>query len=132
MTCRSILIVEDEPDIRETLEELLRTEGYLVVTAENGSEGLERLREIPKPCLILLDMLMPVMTGMEFLEVKGRDDLLATIPVCVVSGVPDRPKLPGMVAYVKKPIEFDGLLKWVKRFCGDPQMARDSESNRRE
>jgi CheY-like chemotaxis protein len=116
--CKSILIVEDEPSIRETLRALLELEGYPVYTAENGREGLRLLREIPRPCLVLLDLLMPVMNGMEFLEAKNHEDAIAAIPVCVVSGVAERPTLPAISQFIKKPIEFDGLLKFVRQYCG--------------
>lgn len=116
--CQSILIVEDEPSIRETLCALLELEGYPVYTAENGKEGLKLLREIPRPCLVLLDLLMPVMNGMEFLEAKSHEDTIAAIPVCVVSGVAERPALPPISHFIKKPIEFDGLLKFIRQHCG--------------
>ena len=119
--CKSILIVEDEPSIRETLRALLELEGYPVYAAENGKEGLRLLREIPRPCLVLLDLLMPVMNGMEFLEAKSHEDTIAAIPVCVVSGVAERPALPPISQFsqfIKKPIEFDGLLKFIRQYCG--------------
>ncbi len=118
--CKSILIVEDEELIRENLRMLLEFEGYSVVTASNGQDGLEKLRKMPHPCLILLDLLMPVMNGMEFLAEKAKEDTLASLPVCVVSGVPDKPDLPGMSHFVKKPVDFDGLIEFVKRYCGVP------------
>ncbi len=118
--CRSILIVEDEPSIRENLRLLLELEGYPARTAGNGAEGLEILRNMPHPCLVLLDLLMPVMNGAEFLEAKRQEDTIAAIPVCIVSGVASRPDVPDAVGFVKKPIEFDGLLKFVRQYCGTP------------
>ncbi|OFZ83112.1 MAG: hypothetical protein A3K03_10095 [Bdellovibrionales bacterium RIFOXYD1_FULL_44_7] len=120
LRCKSILIVEDEAAIREPLQMLLELEGYPVHTASNGEEGLRVLRTIPHPCLILLDLLMPVMTGAEFLEAKSQDDAIASIPVCVVSGVADKPTLKDACTFLKKPIEFDSLLKFVRKFCGSP------------
>ncbi len=122
--CKSILIVEDEPSIRENLCALLELEGYPVFTAENGKEGLKLLREIPRPCLVLLDLLMPVMNGMEFLEAKSHEDTIAAIPVCVVSGVAEPPALPTISQFIKKPIDFDGLLKFVRQYCGCPAPER--------
>ncbi|MFZ9596454.1 MAG: response regulator [Bdellovibrionia bacterium] len=116
--CKSILIVEDEPSIRENLKFLLELEGYPVFTAVDGKEGLQVLRKMPRPCLVLLDLLMPVMNGMEFLEAKSHEDAIASIPVCVVSGVSEDPKLAQVSAFVKKPIHFEGLLKFVKHYCG--------------
>jgi CheY-like chemotaxis protein len=119
-TCKSILVVEDEPMIRENLKMLLELEGFPVCTAENGEVGLNVLRTMPKPCLILLDLLMPVMNGMEFMEAKSHEDAIAAIPVCIVSGVADKPDMSNASAFVKKPIDFDSLLKFVKQFCGTP------------
>lgn len=117
MHCKSILIVEDEETIRESLQMLLEQEGYSVFTASNGEEGLQVLRTIEHPCLILLDLLMPVMNGMEFLKAKANDDIIAQIPVCVVSGVSDKPDLINIAAFVKKPIDLDILLKLVHQYC---------------
>ncbi|MEO5970088.1 MAG: response regulator [Bdellovibrionia bacterium] len=74
MRCKSILVVEDEESIRENFQLLLELEGYSVFTASNGKESLRILKTIEKPCLILLDLLMPVMNGMEFLEAKSQED----------------------------------------------------------
>ena len=121
MECQSILIVEDEADIRETLKELLVLEGYQVFTASNGQEGLALLRSIPRPCVILLDVLMPVMDGNEFLAAKKDEDLIATIPVAIVTGIAEKPPLVGgAVACIKKPIEFEYLLKFIRKYCKAP------------
>jgi CheY-like chemotaxis protein len=120
ITCKSILIIEDEIEIRENLKALLELEGYRVFTALHGRDGLEVLRQMPRPCLILLDLLMPVMTGEELLEAMTAEDGLATIPVCVVSGVAEKPKVAKGLPFVKKPIDFEGLLKFVRQYCGSP------------
>ena len=112
--------MEDEELIRENVKALLELEGYLVYTARNGEEGLRILRAMPRPCLILLDLLMPVMNGMEFLEAKNHDDTLACIPVCVVSGVSEKPKRIAASAFIKKPMDFGLLLKFVRQYCGIP------------
>ena len=117
--CRSILIVEDEEGIRQGLKDLLELEGYTVFTAVNGEEGLRVLHKMERPCLILLDLLMPVMNGMEFLSAKGHDDMIAQIPVCIVSGVADKPDMNGAVGFIKKPIDLEILLKFIKDYC-DP------------
>lgn len=121
MRCRSILIVEDEPTIRDNLRMLLELEGYPVFTASNGQEGLQALYKMPRPCLILLDMLMPVMNGTEFLNAKNHEEAIAAIPVCIVSGVADNANLSGTVGFVKKPIEFDGFIRFIRTFCGSPE-----------
>jgi CheY-like chemotaxis protein len=118
-THRQILIVEDDADVRESIQDALESEGYRVVTAVNGKDGLERLREVERPCIILLDLVMPVMSGTEFLVAMRSADGLATIPVVVVSAWPDeaakvRTQTQG---YVEKPIALDALLKAVSQFC---------------
>ncbi len=118
MACNSILIVEDEKDIRDSLKMLLELEGYSVFTAENGKEGLKILKNLESPCLILLDLLMPVMNGMEFLEAKKHEDAIAQIPVCVVSGVASDPHLKNTAGFIKKPIDLEILLKFIKNYCG--------------
>lgn len=118
--CVSILVIEDEVEIRENLKALLELEGYQVFTAKNGKEGIELVKAIPRPCLILLDLLMPVMTGEEFLRELTSEDAVATIPVCIFSGVAERPKGVRYAAFVKKPIEFDGLMDFVWKYCGKP------------
>ena len=115
--CQCILIVEDEEDIRENLKMLLELEGYKVFTAINGDDGLKVLRTLKGPCLILLDLLMPVMNGMEFLKEKKHEDAIAQIPVCIVSGVAEKPDMNGVSAFVKKPIDLEILLKVVKIYC---------------
>ena len=75
-----LLIVEDEVAIRETLTEILAKDGREIVTASDGQEALERLTEIPSPCLIVLDLVMPRMNGWEFLQRKSADPSVANIP----------------------------------------------------
>lgn len=118
LACNSILIVEDEKDIRDSLKMILELEGYSVFTAENGKEGLKILKGLDRPCLILLDLLMPVMNGMEFLEAKKHEDAIAQIPVCVVSGVASDPHLKNTAGFIKKPIDLEILLKFIKNYCG--------------
>jgi CheY-like chemotaxis protein len=73
---------------------------------------------MPRPCIILLDLLMPVMDGSEFLRAKGDDDLIAAIPVAIVSGVSERPELTGgAVGFLRKPFDFEGLLRFIGPYC---------------
>ena len=124
--------MEDEEIIRENLKALLELEGYPVYTASNGEEGLCVLRTMPRPCLVLLDLLMPVMDGMEFLKAKNHEDAIAAIPVCIVSGVADKPNLPGASGFIKKPIDFDGLLKFVRKYCNNPSANNQNHEGRAE
>ncbi|MGZ3709088.1 MAG: response regulator, partial [Bdellovibrionota bacterium] len=118
MPCQSILIVEDDTDIRETLQQILELEGYTVLTASNGQEALDLLPQVARPCLILLDLMMPVMNGWEFLELKKKSDdiSLATIPVVVVSAAGERAKQIPASGFIKKPIELESLIQSVRKY----------------
>jgi CheY-like chemotaxis protein len=116
--CASILVVEDDQDIREAIRDLLESEGYSVLLACNGKEALEVLKGINHTCLILLDLMMAVMSGWEFLEARRHDFALAPIPVIVVSAVADeRVKQAGASGFIKKPVDLDLLLALVKKHC---------------
>lgn len=124
MGLKTILIVEDDPDIRETLQLALQIEGYHVLSAVNGKEGLNILRGSgPVPSLILLDLMMPVMNGLEFLAISQRDSELAKIPVVVVSAFYEMKRdleSKNLVTqgFIKKPVDFTQLMDSVQRFCG--------------
>src|SRR5262245_16233882 len=116
---RPVLIVDDDPDIRETLRFVLEDAGYPVYCAENGREALEVLADLERPPgLILLDLMMPVMSGHEMLRALKAVHALAQIPVTVVtaSGAPMPPLATGML---KKPVDLDVLLRIVHKSCGD-------------
>ena len=83
---RTVLVVEDDPEIRDALEDLLHTEGYLVRSAGDGREALRILETMPpRECVMLLDMMMPVMSGIELLDVLERTHRLDGIPVIVLT-----------------------------------------------
>lgn len=123
MGLRPVLVVDDDPDIRETLRFVLEDAGYPVYTAENGKEALEVLATAKQlPGLILLDLMMPVMSGEEMLKALKTVKALAQIPVTIVtaSGAPMPPLASGLL---KKPVDLDVLLKLVERSCGDAKHA---------
>jgi CheY-like chemotaxis protein len=119
-TCNPILIVEDERDARETLQQLLRLEGFSSAVAANGKEGLEKLEEF-RPCMILLDLMMPVMNGWEFLETlrKSRQDVLQSVPVVVISAAADVGDIPRQLGCrtMKKPLDLDQLFMLAQQHC---------------
>src|SRR5690349_24594897 len=83
--CRKVYVVEDYSDLRHTIGEALEAQGYAVVSAANGAEALEALRrDDARPCLILLDLMMPVMNGYECRKEQRADPELAGIPVVVI------------------------------------------------
>ena len=116
-TRKEILLVEDDFSIRETLKYVLESEGYVVSTASNGREGLEFLRAATAPHLVLLDFLMPVMGGAQFLRELRADPALAPTPVVIVSATLDELGDHPAKALVKKPIDLDQLLRAVERYA---------------
>ena len=117
---KTILIVEDDSDVRESLAVFLEGEGYSVVEAEHGKEALRCLRSSTDFCLILLDLFMPMMNGWAFRDEQLRDPSLAAIPVVVISadaGTSQKAAALGAVDAMVKPIEFDRLLETVAHHC---------------
>ena len=121
MPCRHILLIEDEPDLRETLKELLELMGFEVQTAANGREGLVNLETKGHPCLIMLDLMMPVMNGWQFLETLKKDPLhrRAAIPVVVVSAAVDVVEIQAQYGCrsLSKPVDIDKLLNMAHEHC---------------
>jgi two-component system chemotaxis response regulator CheY len=119
-TSKEILVVDDDRDIREALGEILLHEGYIVEMAENGARAVELIRRGPVPALVLLDLMMPVMSGWEFLELAETDLELADIPVVVVSAMPaplaSSDARGGVKACLHKPLKLDQLLELVHRY----------------
>lgn len=113
MKNKMIFLIEDEPDIRESLREVLEMEGYKVSCAPNGFEAMEALRDLPTPELILLDMLMPVMNGKEFREWQLTTPRLKSVPVIVLSADPSQKELEGIL-HLQKPVDLSELLAAVK------------------
>lgn len=119
--CQTILVVEDDDDIRNVLVEILQSEGYETREAANGKEALNVLSTIPKPCLVLLDMMMPIMNGRQFLDAVMADSFLAPIPVLIVSAIADKANAEGSVGFLKKPIDIDVVLKVVGQYCSEEE-----------
>ena len=116
---KSILVVEDNIDIQESLKATLEMEGFKVFTADNGKEAIDRLEKMPTPCLILLDLMMPVMNGWEFVEEIGKDIMLSSIPIVVVTAIGDANKSPKTDGYIPKPINYEALISTVNKHCGN-------------
>jgi len=116
-----VLVVEDDFLIRESLLEILEDNGYEVVGASHGQDALTHLETNPiLPCLILLDLMMPVMDGRAFREEQLRRAAIADIPVVVVSAHHDvAEEVKGLQAtsYLRKPVKLAELLRVVRSFC---------------
>ncbi len=116
----SVLVVDDETDLREAICTLLESAGHTALAASNGREALERLRTAGAPCVILLDLSMPVMDGWEFRRVQLDDRELAAIPVIVITADGNAPEKAGRLAahgFLKKPFLPDELIRTVAKFC---------------
>ncbi len=98
-----VLVVEDDPDVREVMIAIVEREGHRAVPARSGAEALQFLRNGLNPCLILLDLMAPVKNGWEFRAEQNADPHLASIPTIVVSA--------------PKPIDLDQLTKLLKTHC---------------
>jgi CheY-like chemotaxis protein len=121
---KTVLIVEDDMDVREEIELALDRMGYRILTASHGGEALAILRSEPiRPSLILLDWMMPVMDGMSFLGHTASDPRYASIPVVVVSAVARMARIPTLcvAAVVAKPVRLRALVDIVDRICGVPR-----------
>jgi CheY-like chemotaxis protein len=115
-----ILVVEDDRDLRETLCEALELEGYAAVCVENGQAALRHLATGERPCMILLDLMMPVMDGWTFRQEMLKDEALAAIPVIVMTAAaPARAAAVGSQAILYKPLHMSRVMNVVQEHCPD-------------
>jgi CheY-like chemotaxis protein len=116
-----VMVVEDDGGIRESLMEVLEDNEYQPIGAANGKEAIDRLRALhDRPCVILLDLMMPVMDGREFRALLLQDAELGAIPVVILTAHANlRDAAEGMAAAacLKKPVQLDVLLQIIHRFC---------------
>jgi CheY-like chemotaxis protein len=112
-----ILVVDDDPDIRSSLVDALASEGYQAHAVANGKEALDRLRASAPPCLILLDLMMPVMDGWRFLAEAETDPALAAIPVVVITASCEQRNDVRTRVMIPKPFRIDTLLEVVAQLC---------------
>lgn len=114
MSKKKILIIEDDANIREVLELALVFEGYDIVCAVNGKDGIDQLANGLTPDLILLDLMMPIMNGWEFVENLSMDQKNKQIPVVVVSAFVEKKTPIKCSAFVAKPVDLTNLLSTLK------------------
>ena len=121
----SVIVVEDDDEIREAIGELLEREGYVTALAEDWRRGLELLPTLKRPCLVLVDLIMSAREdGWSIMRALSQDDRLATIPVVVVAGSRQRQTGAGEASAAletaglrKKPIDLGILLDIVRNHC---------------
>lgn len=117
-----VMIVEDDPAIRNGLAQLLELEGYRVSRAENGRDSLNQLAAGLRPDVIMLDLVMPVMDGWAFLEELRAGGNAAT-PIAIVTSLERRAGIDRMAAFgdgllfFEKSTDLHGLLDWVRHHC---------------
>ena len=112
--------MDDDPDIREAMVEVLSDEGYEVTAVANGHEALTYLRSVtpPKrPCLILLDLMMPVMNGWEFRQEQLADTALAAIPVIAITAGGVAASSVPVPVLLPKPLDVERLLDVLREHC---------------
>jgi CheY-like chemotaxis protein len=121
MAHHRIFVIDDEEMIRESIVEFLGEQGYDAIGAVDGRDALDKLDvSDPIPCLILLDLMMPVMDGRSFREHQLQIPELAQIPVVVFSAYQDVAKTAGdlnAVGHLSKPLKLSDLLRTVQRHC---------------
>jgi CheY-like chemotaxis protein len=115
---RSVLVVDDDEDIRDVLTDMLRESGYGVEVAKDGAAALATMK-VHRPALVVLDLMMPNVDGWHVMSEMDRDPMLRSIPVCVLSGCGQQ--APAQAACVlEKPIMTLPLLRVIERYCGPP------------
>ncbi|HEU4617037.1 MAG TPA: GAF domain-containing protein [Gammaproteobacteria bacterium] len=126
-----ILVVDDDEALRDEIVDLLRGQGYAVVSASNGREALRYLRNEAAPSLVLLDMMMPAMDGWELFDFVKRDESLATVPLVLLTCL-DAGDVGSQAAaaegYLKKPVRLKDLLALAERHCGGSALSEKRRS----
>ena len=115
-----LLLVEDDPDSREALQELLTLEGFIVEAAVSGRDALARLQAGLRPCLILLDLNMPDMDGEDFRRAQQADPSIADIPIAITSAdatARERAEALGIDFIMTKPVEPARIYALLDRYC---------------
>jgi CheY-like chemotaxis protein len=116
MRTNTVLLAEDDLDLRDVVQEVLEERGYDVIPARTGKQALEFLCQDPRspPDLVILDLMMPFVTGWQVLDTIQHDPVLAAVPVVVLTAASqDRPT--GVAAFLRKPFRIEALLETLKQ-----------------
>lgn len=115
---RTILVVDDDADIQETLRLVLEDEGFVVLLAGNGREALDILEGGLRPCVVLVDLMMPIMNGWELIDRIRHSATLSQLTVVVVSAAGESLAVPeGVRETLRKPVRLDRLIEVVSVAC---------------
>ena len=109
-----VLLVDDEAEVRENLREFLELYGYDVTVAENGRRALEVVQTDP-PCMVLLDLIMPVMDGWDFLSIVEQEGIGGDMQIVISTSAPE--KAPTQLPLLAKPVDLNELLRVVEGAC---------------
>lgn len=113
-----ILIVEDDPNISKAIQLALELEGYSSLAAPNGKIGINILDSEPLPSVIFLDLMMPVMDGIQFMAEVSKNAAFSKIPVVLVTAFTEKAgQISGIAGVIKKPINIDSLLEFAQKYC---------------
>jgi len=114
----TVLVVEDEEESRTTLMQILEFEGFSVVGCANGREALDYLTQSQHPCLIIMDIRMPVMDGTQLRSALLRDPRLGKIPIIIVTAMdPSAAHALAARRVFRKPVDVDALMVAVRQNC---------------
>lgn len=115
-----VLLVDDDPDLRDSLQMVLEMRGFAVEVARDGADALRKLARDPLPAVVLLDLMMPGMNGMEFRAQQLLDPRISALPVVLLTGAGAHAIDPGAAqgtTVLRKPFDFDHLLSLLDTFC---------------
>lgn len=115
-----VLVIDDDEDVRASIQDALTLKGYEVVAVENGAEAQSLMSGERTPCVVLLDLVMPVMDGWQFLSWIRLHPVHSAIPVVVVSAHASTHPPAGSTGLLRKPFAFHDLYNVVAQHCGPP------------
>lgn len=116
--CKSVLVIDDDVAILQSMKDVLEIHGYTVTVASDGAEGVKALSKMSAlPCLILLDLMMPGMNGWGFLDYQRSHPQFTHIPVIVCSAYENSAKSVSKAPVLIKPVQLNSLLGAVQSFC---------------
>jgi CheY-like chemotaxis protein len=113
-----VLLAEDDEDLREAMVDMLNDAGYSVEAVSNGRDALSWLEDnLAPPRVILLDLMMPVMDGWQFLDERQKTPKIAAVPVVVLSANGDFARESDTIGFMRKPVAVKSLLAVIARYC---------------